>query len=603
MVAATVFTLMRSERSTAGDIRFSSMDDLTPILMTSCEISTEAAAELIEFGKEPEIIPMGINECIATISGTFGYFRNGTFIGSASNIFESSHLAPEIRLFYDTIKLFDKISEEDVLYAVKISSKNMEGTKELSNGIWKIKKFVWDRKAKDMGKYRFNMTLSYFWENKQEQKICKVDTGSNVPQSCDFEMAKYSGGSWTEHIEIQNVTIKKSLHTKATAVFDHTEKLEKDTALKIHLRKASVVTNMNIFYGLVTDCDISSNGLYTIRCIGIRDLLNRNVCANPDGGIFAFLSPRVVLPTPYNGKDMKIGQIVKELLSVYYKPHANFSFWKPGNGYCTAKNGSTNLEESEYLPGREPVEGGSAGVKLSTQVLSSMSVGTALTNFLYHQCGFYTWIDYDTGYFGYGFIRNKLHLDITKEIILQSRVVGDTLENTKPDGVIVWDSSAEYLGYDGDIGPDKHVLVYMMDDTKNDIALGSIAHRIMELNSIENQNSYEVDFPAGTVRFKEGDYFDGLGDQTLPRDEAMDWRGGEDADPLFMPDDSVWQIKELTITNKKTTVRIGSSFYSVLDIYKSSLRKMDNGVPMPTKQVQIYTEEIFTGMKEDTTNV
>lgn len=603
MVAATVFTLMRSERSTTGDIRFSSVNDLTPILMASCEISTEAAAELIEFGKEPEIIPMGISECTATISGTFGYFRNGVFIGSASNIFDSSHLAPEITSFYNTIRLFDKINEEDVLYAVKLSPNNMGGTRELSYGIWKIKKFNWDRTSKEMGKYKFNMTLSYFWENKQEQKICKVDTGANVIQSCDFEMAKYSDGSWVENIEIQNVVIKKSLHTKATAVFDHTEKLDKDTTIKIHLRKASVVENKNIFYGLVTDCDISSNGLYTIRCIGIRDLLNRNVCANPEGGIFAFLSPRVVISTPYNGDDKTIGQITKELLSVYYKPHKNFSFWKPGNGYCTAKKDDKNLEESPYLPGREPKDDGTKGVKLSTQVLSSMSVGTALTNFLYHQCGFYTWIDYDTGFFGYGFLRNKLHLDITKEIILQSRVVSDTSEKTKPDGIIVWDSSAEYLGYDGDIGPDKHVLVYMMDDTKNDISLGSIAHRIMELNSIENQNSYEVDFPAGTVRFKEGDYFDGLGDQTLPRDEAMDWRGGEDADPLSIPSDSVWQIKELTITNKKTTVRVGTSFYSVLDIYKSSLRKMDNGVPMPTKHVFIYTAEVFTGMKEEEQNV
>lgn len=594
MATTTIFSLMRSEiNSETGDVRFSVMFDLTPMFTTSCEITTKDASELIEFGKEPEIIPYGIGGCEASITGTF-YNPNARYPNSknASSIFPASSLAPEITSFDEMLKVFDRVDEQDIQYAVKLSPRNGGGTRELENGIWKIKKVSYERNAKEMGQYRFSILLSYFWEDKEEQMISKDSTGKNSRQTCEFEIYNYKGGIWVGPIYINNVTIQKSLHSKNTARFDATTPLTKDTLVKINLRRAINNGDKNIFYGIIIDSNASGDGLYTTNCVEIMDLMYRNVCTDPNGGPLAFLNPRIKIPTPLNGEDYTIQRMVKEMLNTYYKPKPGFEIWKPGEGID--KTGS--LGSSIYLPGRHPDPiTNKGGIKLSGQELSAMSIGTGLTNFLYHQCGFYTWINYNTGFFEYGFIRDIKSLDITKEIIVKTVLVSDNQDDMIADGVVVFESNAEYLGYDGDIGPDKNVLVYKLNDNKNDVSLSAIAHRILEYNKIEHKESYDVEFRAGTVRFNEGDIFDGLGDQTLPGDQKMEWRDGSDADPLEKPSDSSWQIKEMTITNEKTIIRVGTSYYSVLDIYKNSLNRERNGVAIPIEDVTIQCKNCQIG--------
>lgn len=595
MANTTVFTLMRSEvNSDTGDIRFSSMHDLTPMLTTSCEITTKDASELIEFGPEPEIIPYGIGSCEAIITGTFYNPKaKSPNVKNASSIFPASGLAPEITSFYNTIKLFDKVNDQNVQYALKLSPKSGGGTRELEQGIWKIKKMSYDRKSENLGQYQFNMTLSYFWEDKLEQMVNKDYTGQNLRQTCEFEMWAYDSG-WQGPADITNVTIQKSLHSKNTARFDSTTPIKKDTLVKIHIRRASRKEDKDVFYGVVIDSNINQDKLYTTNCKEIMDLMYRNVCTDPQGGFLAFLNPRVVIPTPLNGEDYTIARMVKEMIQTYYVRRPEFKIWKPGNGI----DKTNSLGSKIYLPGREPNPvTKKGGVKLSTQVLSSMSIGTGLTNFLYHQCGFYTWVNYETGFFEYGFIRDKVLIDITREIIIKTTLVDDNQDDMIADGVIVFEPNAEYLGYDGEIGPDKNILVYQLNDNKNDISLSAMAHRILEYNKIEHKESYDVEFPAGVVRFREGDVFKGIGDQTLSWDQKMEWRDGNDANPLEDPADSAWQVKEVTITNNSTIVRVGTSYYSVLDIYKSSLQRCTNGVPAAVEDCVIKCEDRIVGGK------
>jgi hypothetical protein len=55
----------------------------------------------------------------------------------------------------------------------------------------------------------------------------------------------------------------------------------------------------------------------------------------------------------------------------------------------------------------------------------------------------------------------------------------------------------------------------------------------------------------------------------------------------------VWQIKEMTITEQKTEVIVGSSFFSVFDIYQDALKRCD-GVPATTENKEI--KGYYTGI-------
>lgn len=593
----TIFNLMRSEvNADTGDIDFKSIGDLTPMYMASCEITTKDASDLIEFGTEPEIIPYGIGSCEASISGTFYDPRKNVQHHDASSIFPVNGLAGEIKAFYDTIKLFDRINEENVQYALKLSTVNDGGTRELDLGIWKIKKIAYDRKSKELGKYRFNMTLSYFWKDKLEQMINENNTGNEVRQSCEFE-AYITDSEGTTLTDIKHVTIQKSLHQKNTARFDTVKLLDTDSLVLINIRKASRIEDKNVFLGIVISSDANRDGLYTNECREIMELLYKNVCSDPNGGIFSFIYPRVVIPTVHNGNDKKISEIVKAMLTIYYKSQEKFVSIDFGEGV----DRTNKWGESVYLPGRSPEDlEDDEGVKLSTQVISGASIGKGLSDFLYQQCGLYTWVNYETKKYEYGFLRDGIDVNTSKEEIIQSKLISHNKEDVAIDGVMVFSPDATYVGYDGEIGPDKNIVVYQLHDSKNDLSLEAIAHRIFEYSTIADNSTYDVTFPAGVVRFKEGDYFKGLGDQSLPGTEKMEYRDGADADVLKDPGDSVWQIKEMTITEQETKIRVGTSYYSVLDIYKQALERNRNGVQVPTKRESIKCKEIVMHGKRNT---
>ena len=231
--------------------------------------------------------------------------------------------------------------------------------------------------------------------------------------------------------------------------------------------------------------------------------------------------------------------------------------------------------------------------------MSGISLGTALTNFLYRECGFEIWFNYETGKLEYGFIRDPIDILVESEIIMRSSLIDDNQEDVKPDYVVVWDPSCKYCSIAGEYGIDKHGLQYVLEDARDVAASQALAKKILDLCTVVNRSTYTVDFPAGVTRFKEGDYFRGLGDQTLPLNEKMTYRAGDDTDPLKDPTDTVWHIKEVTLTENKTTIVVGMSMYSVLDIYKSSLNRRRDGIPAPTKEQIYVTSPVIVGRGAD----
>lgn len=587
----TTFSLMQSQvnRST-GEVKYTRLFELTPANITSITIVTDAYEEVSEFGSEPTIIPLGVSSCKASITGTF----DDPVAHKSSRMYPTSGLAREITDFENTIQLFTELEGMKSTYALKrFGTDTTNGCRELGAGIWKLNKFSWDRKAKENGIYRFAIDLSYFWEEPSEQKIYDDSTANKKTQTADFELDIFGTGNGQENAiasDLFNVKITKSIHVKNTASFDYRYNIVKDSIIKIHKKGGTKKEDRDIFYGLVRDSTANTDGSYTVNCLEICDLLYRGVCTDPDDALFAFLNPRAVIPTPRNGVKYKIGGMVYQMIKRYYVAREGFEMWKPGDGICRAGG----LVDSEKLPGRE--------VDIGDQVLSGLSVGKGITNFLYSQCGFYVWYDYtNNGALEYGFIRDPINIDSKKEYIEHTTLVESMEEDMKPDGVIVTctDSSGNtYSQGAGSFGPSKHIALYIMSDTKYSSCMEAIAQGILELNNMKGRETFNVRFPAGTVRFKEGDYFQGLGDQTIFVGEnkaSMVYREGADADPLTKPDDSAWQIKEMTITNEYTEVLVGASFYSVTDIYRDCLNRCTDGIPAPIDDVTIRTREIRIG--------
>lgn len=574
-MAYTVFTLKSSSKNADGILRFESAGDLTPMNISSCNISTTAAADLIEFGKEPSIIPMGIESCTAEIVGTFRDPKTGS---SASSVFPVGKLAKEIKSFYDTIKIFDKVNDKDVLYALELSSANQGGCRELENGTWKISKVNYDRSATKMGSYQFNMQLTYHWNNKQEQEVGFETTGSESKTDCSFTVV-FDGFTHT----IYNVKVVRSLLMLNNAQFDSNIKIPKDKEIKIY----AAGNLKTIFHGIISAADLNQkDNIYTMNAKEIGDLLYKGVVGNFLANIASGVLPelRVIIPCREGKTNFTIAEMVTKIAS-YYKAKDEFKSWKPFPAVCTAGD----LSNKSTLPGRK-------NIQICNQLLSGISVGTALTNFLYRECGFNMWFNYDTGRLEYGFVRgNGITINVSKEIIAKTTLIDDNQEDIIPDFVAVWDPSCKYCGMAGEYGQDKHGIQYVLSDERDASAAQALAEKLLYLCTQVDRSTYSVEFPAGTTRFNEGEYFNGLGDQTLLNGENMTYRSGEDADPLNEPGDAVWQIKEMVITDKSTTVTVGTSFYSTLDVYKSALNRRRDGIPTPTKQQVLQTQEIVVG--------
>ena len=167
---------------------------------------------------------------------------------------------------------------------------------------------------------------------------------------------------------------------------------------------------------------------------------------------------------------------------------------------------------SPWLPGREK------DAYLPPQILSGYTVGKALDNVLNEQCGLHTWFDNDTGHLEYGFYRNSITIDPSTEYIIYSEQVQSLAEEYQADGVILVDSSANNpTRYPPGNNTGSYIQYQFSSDLTNE-QLSSIARRIYNDIRLANRDTYKVKFPAGTVRFRDGDVFDGLGDSTVTLD-------------------------------------------------------------------------------------
>lgn len=517
---------------------------LPPCYISEVSITTTAAYEKQEVTEKPMIIPMGIQSCVCQISGTF----------------ESETL----------VQTGQEISNEDILnttanngtsrIAIEVVL-NLNKYPELS-GKWAITAFTWDRNAKELGRYTFQMELSYIWSNPAETQLYHKSTGTSIPSKISFICDSDAG-----QLNIFDVKIHESLNDINTALFSTlNQKLEKNSFVQIFLTNGTT----SIFSGYVINVSDGRDGVYKHECVELGKCLYDIPVVNTKGGLF---KPRAVIHNPISGKGyLKIQEYVSLILS-FYESHPKFSFYQPGSGVCRARS----LSGSTEIPGQP--------AKLPPVLLSGTYIGKALDDFLENICGFHVWFDRQSGRVEYGFIRDKIVINPKNEIILSTVKMNDTNAlDYIPDRVFVWSNDGVEWGCypRSQLASGKHTqMSFKLSTNAFTGGLDAFAKKIYD-DAHVTTDIFRVTFPPGTIRFKEGDYFDGLGDQTVSY--PMEYKYGDDADPLTNPRDSVWKITDVIITEKGTDVIVGPSYYSVFDIYRTSLSPVST-VPAVTETI------------------
>lgn len=559
------FKVYKAMKSSDGKSNWSSFGDTGPINIEDISVQTQALTNVVAYGETPDIMPFGVKGKDGRVANITGTYKN------------SSMGFPSGPRGFDVISIQEKEPSGIVLngMAIRVSG---EGLPELGDALWTINNITWDRQALEGGMWRFKLQLGYVWDvTKNELKLYEDGVGTNVRDNVKFFVIR-EGGS--ERVYINSPKIETTLHDLNRARFTLPYKTyEKETILKIY---CETDPSNAVFYGIVTNVSNASNSATLYECTEIGTLLYRKPLAKMGGGLF---KPRIRIPNPYKEVQLTLQQIVGTILKFYQEsPIKNY---KPGGGNDrTGKWGA-----SPWLPGREK------NAYLPPQILSGYTVGKALDNVLNEQCGLHTWFDNNTGHLEYGFYRNVITIDPSAEYIIYSEQIQSLAEEYQADGVILMDSSANNpTRYPPGNNTGSYIQYQFSSDLTNE-QLSSIARRIYNDIRLANRDTFKVKFPAGTVRFRDGDVFDGLGDSTVtPR---LMYRGGVDQDPTEDPSDSVWQIREMVITDTYTECTVGSTYFSIFDIYRTALKRYD-GCPAPTETKDTETNVYALPAREST---
>lgn len=537
-------------------------------------VSVQTAAErlLIKEGKEPKIIPFGVKGDkgrVATLTCTF----KGRSMNSGTSMGADPYL-----------DVLQKSATGELGYALRVVlvGTGLNPLPELGTGKWQIEQFSWDRQARQLGQWRFNIQLGYLWETPNELQLFDKDASWQFTDNVKFSAhVGIGGGSFSKDEIINNVKINTTVQQLNRATFTTlTQKYNKGDI--IHIYCETEPTNA-CFFGIVNDEPRKNSNLtFTYDCIEIGVLLDRVMCAKQGTGLF---KPRTKIPNPYKGDYLKLKTMIAIIMK-FYADKALLSY----NPLYGEDRTTTKVGNDPYIPGKT--------IYLPPQVLSGNTVYKALNRLVEDQCGMYTWFDNNNGKLEYGFLRNQVTIDPTKDVIRTSEEASGYTEDFVPDNVQVVDNVGNPQCY-----PNPSVsgstIQYRYNSDLNDQMMSEMAERIYKDLHIDDRKTYKVKFPAGTVKFKDGDVFTGLGDSTIS--PAMPYKDNVDYDPLTDPSDAVWQIKEMTITNEYTEVLVGPSYFSVFDLYKSALQKVTE-IPAPTESKEVETNEVVAGTQDTVTS-
>ncbi|MFA5760180.1 MAG: hypothetical protein WC877_00195 [Dehalococcoidales bacterium] len=582
------FTLWKEVKSKDNDYKteWTNIGDLPDeTFIDDIQVTTVTDSQVIEVGTDPVVMPLGAKSRDCKIVGSF----KDSISNSASYVLNQE--------LTDSIYTSDDGNYLSRAISVKIGNNLIP---ELGNAKWKIKSFTWNKEVTSGQRFKFEMELGYVFENQAELQIYDKNCAINKPENIQFAVVPLAYLpskliTWTGPI-VYNVRIEKSLLTLNKATFKIASQVDvfpENTPIAIF---CSSNKSKPVFVGYIKEITSNKDLSQTYDCNEIGALLQDIPVKNFNKGIFV---PRVKIPNPVKkNRFLSLSEIIIAIMT-HFQSHNKITWYNPGSGsektsitYNVKKYGN-----SIYIPGRE-------GVTFPPQMLSGISIGKAIDNFIQNQCGMYSWYALPDGKLEYGFYNNYITINPESEFIEASVRCYTNNETIDPDYVIVWNSDStvwavhgiqKEFAVNGEEFPSAGVGIgYIMNSTLLDRELSLIAKKIYDDLKI-NTDQFRVNFPAGTVRFNEGDVFLGLGDQTtFP---SMPYRSGVDLDPFTNSKDSIWQIRDMTITEESTEVIVGTSYRSVFDIYRNELVKKDE-VPSPTEVEKWSSNIIYTNIEE-----
>lgn len=357
--------------------------------------------------------------------------------------------------------------------------------------------------------------------------------------------------------------------------------------------------------GIVQDIYENSDGTRHISAYDPSVLLKNVKCKAYVDGIFK--SKMLIRNPDLNGDYRTINNFVSDQLNEkfitswatlqsYLPPvvvdntatYAGGSISNPSNGF--GESTVHPLDDSKVLP---------------DLLVSDLSLYDAYYKFLNTICGFKVWYNGESEgsakcRVDYGFVRLKIDelqtingigrysngilIDVDNEYISSTKCI-ESVKNDKVDEVIVYSNNNNLRGsyIDELIAYPTKTVAYKVEGNYSKEELDWIASRIYsDTNNIDK--SYEITFPPGTIRFKDGEYFGGyvagvgtfgIGDQTVS--PVMPFKGGDDVDQRYDQSDSVWQIDEVNITEEGTYVTVGSSYLTIMEILGNKLVEVTGG--------------------------
>ena len=268
--------------------------------------------------------------------------------------------------------------------------------------------------------------------------------------------------------------------------------------------------------------------------------------------------------------DINIVEYSKKLYSVYCYSPAVQGIFKP-NIIIRSSNRNTGVKTkiSEYISAiatkynhtgvtiavndvdslGDLTEVPELGIPLPDMTISHMTVGNALRTFIVDTLNLVIWYTYtDSSHFtlNYGLVRDEITLTLATEYIVSSRLTNDATK-TSVSGIVIKNEDGTTHGSAGTTVT-APMQMYTMTGSFSENELNAIAQKYLDQYST-SRLTHLVEFEPGILRFKEGDVFDGLGDQTV--DPAMTWYDVAGGTP--------WQIQNVRITMNGTLVEVSNT--------------------------------------------
>jgi hypothetical protein len=288
----------------------------------------------------------------------------------------------------------------------------------------------------------------------------------------------------------------------------------------------SVILTCNgteVFEGMATSMTQMSDARYDIEITEYAKKLYNEYCFSP--AVKGLFMPNIIIHNYDSNTDTKltIGEYIHAICDDFN--HSTITLTP------VDEDGINSMTE---IPGM--------GLPLPDVTISHQSIGTTLRKFIVDTLGLSLWYEYISATsfeVHYGTARDTIHLNLATEFIVNNNSSEEAIK-IPIIGVYIKNEDDTKHGYAGDYvtGP---CIMREIEGSFSENELNAMASVMLAEYALPRL-TYDVEFLPGTIRFKECDIFDGIGDQTLDDPFKMTYK--TDADP--------WRIKSVKITDKNT---------------------------------------------------